>query len=285
LSEPFFAASPDWWKVTRTRLPKPFEMEDALLDLRWWQDQVLVGAEKMPGRPALMKTWGWTERAVRSLLADEERWSDPLKLDAWRQMSSRCPAGVQRASSRTTVEPYESADNVQLVSSECPADVHTRAEYTDTDTDTENNTTALPSLALAPVQTVEPEPPTEPDAFTLAAEYAGQVLNPAVGRGLSHGPLRSSKLGQRLFREVRKDAAMVMSAMRFIVESDHPTAVYNRANGYGLETALRHIEEYAELAAFRPVQEARAGPTYQRIGPPSIEQISPPPRRALDART
>jgi hypothetical protein len=283
----FFAAPPDGWRIARAYVPTPWPEEVVLLDLRWWQDQVLGGREKMPGRPALMDAWGWSERNVRTLLADEERWSDPLKLEAWKgRMSSRRPAGVQRTSSHTTEEPRQSAANVQRVSSACPADVHTRGELTTTTTTTTSvNAPAPPSLALVPAEPteLEPEPPTEPDAFTLAAEYAGQVLNPAVGKGFSHGPGRGSKVGQRLWREVRKDAARVMAAMRFVVESDHNTAVYNRANGYGLETALRHLDEYAELLTFRPMPEARAGPAYQRVGPPPVEPVAPPPRR-MDAQ-
>lgn len=102
------------------------------------------------------------------------------------------------------------------------------------------------------LELVPDPPPLELDEFETAAAYAGHVLNPAVGLRISNGPERTSQTGQRLARSVKQSLDKTMRSMMFIVESSHPTAQHNREHGYGLVTALRHRDEYAELYEHQP---------------------------------
>jgi len=58
--------------LTATGQPWP---EDAVLvDLRWWDLSAEAGGAPRPGRINLQKRWGWTERAIRTITADPDRW-------------------------------------------------------------------------------------------------------------------------------------------------------------------------------------------------------------------
>jgi hypothetical protein len=86
----YFAVPPEVWPAIRERLPRPLSREEALVDLRWWQDRELAGLETMPGYRALGHSWGWSAgpkqdcKRARSLLSEETAWSDPYKLSEWR---------------------------------------------------------------------------------------------------------------------------------------------------------------------------------------------------------
>lgn len=91
----YFAVDPAWWPAIRERLPRPLSREEACTDLRWWQDRELGGVEQMPSYRKLAASWGWLEvgkkdcKKARLLLANEAAWSDPYKLQAWRDHRGR----------------------------------------------------------------------------------------------------------------------------------------------------------------------------------------------------
>jgi hypothetical protein len=136
----------DGWRdvaalLTSTGAPWP---ESAVVfDLRWHVDQSLA----LPGRPALVQRWHWTDRQVRALLADTARWWDPirgeaptdrLELSSHRHpgrrpapvqlVSSSRPAPVQLDAESSASERAERPAPVQLPSSSRPAPVHTRGD-------------------------------------------------------------------------------------------------------------------------------------------------------------
>lgn len=86
----YFAVPPEVWPAIRERLPRPLTREEAIVDLRWWQDRELLGLEEMPSYRALGASWGWSQspkqdcKRARLLVADEVAWSDPYKLEEWR---------------------------------------------------------------------------------------------------------------------------------------------------------------------------------------------------------
>ena len=66
------------WLSVVDHLPRPLTTEQAAHDLRVYASQVRLGRRRqMPGRVMLRKRWGWTDRKVRSLLANESAWADP----------------------------------------------------------------------------------------------------------------------------------------------------------------------------------------------------------------
>ena len=113
---PYFAVDTSWWEVVLAGLTRPIPEEAALIDLRWHDDRVRLdkkfpprgrSAHKMPGRPALVKAWGWdgtvkghTPYAVGELLADTARWASPLDGAAEdRQENGSADTGERRESS------------------------------------------------------------------------------------------------------------------------------------------------------------------------------------------
>lgn len=66
-----------------------------------------------------------------------------------------------------------------------------------------------------------------------------------MGRALRK-PARASKVGRRLLSEVKRDNDRVMDALRYVAHGETKHAAWLREQGYGLETVLKHAEEYAE---------------------------------------
>jgi hypothetical protein len=88
-----------------------------------------------------------------------------------------------------------------------------------------------------------------PDRYDEVALFFGEVVHRQLGRRPSKGPARASKLGQRLLSAVRKDADLVLDAMRFVAHSETSRAQFlrgERADATTIETILRHVDEYAE---------------------------------------
>lgn len=101
-----------------------------------------------------------------------------------------------------------------------------------------------PSTALA---VPEPRPDRLAEHFATAAALWGQHALPAMGRKPSAGPLRSSALGKALTAALRRDADLVLDAIRFVAESQHDKATFLREKRYDLDTVLRHLDSYAGL--------------------------------------
>ena len=140
----------------------------------------------------------------------------------------------------------------------------------------------------APPVTPLEDAPTEPDRYDEAALYFGEIVHRAIGRRPSKGPERRSKLGQKLLREVKRDADGVLDAMRYVAEGRGDKAAYLRSyDGLTVETVTRHVEEYAELwrAEQEPGWRPRPPPTRDKPRrpnqPPSpapyVEADEPPP--------
>lgn len=94
------------------------------------------------------------------------------------------------------------------------------------------------------------------DRFDEAARFWASDVQLALGRRPSKATGRSTQVGQKLLRAVRKDADLVLDAMRFVAHSQSDRALFlrgERADGDGraftltLVTVLRHLDEYAEL--------------------------------------
>ncbi len=112
----FFAPQADWWRSIRERLPKPWGREEAMTDLRWWQDQVLIGREaRVPSYYALAEHWGWGEKKARILMSREEEWGDPDKAERWRAHRGRTEGAPRAHEGLTEGSRDQQQDSAQTV--------------------------------------------------------------------------------------------------------------------------------------------------------------------------
>lgn len=275
----------DWWRATAEALPRPWKDETACIDLRWWVDQ----DGKVPSRRVLADRWGWSDGRVRGLLRTPARWWDPKRGEIPQLASPRppdpaCTSPDPAGPSRTqpdTGEPgeYRPPDPAgPSLHQAGPSAHHTRVDPpspspSPSPGDKEQLSVGPPGapVGLEPeddLPVLTEEHPTVFDmasmAYLQAATYFGEIVHRAIGRRPSKGPERSSKVGQRLYRECRKDQEKVLDALRFAGESQIDRAVKLREyDGLTVETVLRHLDEYAELwriHADRPSGTARAPP-------------------------
>jgi hypothetical protein len=252
----------DGWPAVAEVLPQPWPDAAAVFDLRWHADRGQV-----PGRPTLGRRWGWTDRAVRSLLAQPERWWDPAKGAAptarKTEMSSPRPARVQPASSSDTGEPELPLENVQLVSSPRPADVHTRVDHP---TPSPSQKTDVVDRALRV---------WNEEAVPAARQRGGRPANHSAKTKAIAGPLRS--------RLEEHGEAAVARVLRWYGSGTDSRAAFLRDGGHGLDTLLRpaNFEKYLALVG------GEAPPLLQQqrivadLPPlvPALPPDSPPPRR------
>lgn len=80
MNAPFFAADEPTWEEAAADFPMPWREAWARLDLRYHENRagLAVRPFPFPGRVALAKRWGWTDRKVRDLIARDD-WHDPHK--------------------------------------------------------------------------------------------------------------------------------------------------------------------------------------------------------------
>ena len=115
INRPWFACPVEAWPHIVPCLTRPFEEEVAIADLRYLADQVSVGRlKRLPGRPALAKRWGWTQRKVRNIL-ENDWWRDVAKSAAspgpvsgqfLPEVDQHLPETASRAPSNLNNEPF-----------------------------------------------------------------------------------------------------------------------------------------------------------------------------------
>ena len=137
-----------------------------------------------------------------------------------------------------------------------PAPTARRPKLLESAADEPTEPRPAPSPAPAPAPGPTPSQKRQEESFRVASEYWGSSVNPAMAKRPSKGVSRSSKSGKRLWAALgrmheledgtRVDGLdIVMAAFQFIAESRHQRAEFVRKGGYGIETALRHVEDYA----------------------------------------
>ncbi|MEN0066157.1 MAG: hypothetical protein AAGA48_28710 [Myxococcota bacterium] len=110
-----------------------------------------------------------------------------------------------------------------------------------------------PSPEAPPDASPSPAQEAKRQAWRSAATYWSETVNRSMGKRPGRIVDRQSKVGKRLWRELGKGlqgqpgAAKVMAAFRFVAESEHTRAQFVRQQRYTMETALRHVEDYAQL--------------------------------------
>ena len=114
----FVPADAAWWPAIRANIAKPWPKEAAMMDLRWHADRERMQdrANAMPGRPALIDRWGWTDWGVKQLLKGEE-WVDRWTTE---DAARTPPAHRQRTASRRSVVRRQYRRNRQRTASRPP---------------------------------------------------------------------------------------------------------------------------------------------------------------------
>lgn len=272
-ADPLVVMDSRWWPAIAEVLiasgaPWP---EDAILaDLRWWQDQERVGRASRPGRPTLEKRWKVGGSVAKRLLKAEGRWG------LEREPTSDRPAVDQRPTSAREVEPVESDETDQPLTSDRPATVPTRVG-------TFIQSTVEQSIEQPPALLLVPDPPApeakpkrkgkpppaavDPEAVTrcldLWAAVSGRREGATPGKGLHKA------VGDALASGLNVELRLAYLASL----NGTGTAGWAKANGVKLSAFLRAkskltdpLDAEAEEwdAAGRPValspMPARAGP-------------------------
>jgi hypothetical protein len=228
----------------------------------------------LPGRPALVKRWGWSDWAVKQLRAAPELWWDSARWGAQRPTASAPPAGRQPTTSAPPAEVPVNAEDSDGSASPPPALRQPTASpppsravpCTTNPPTTHHKEDSVPAPPVQPTLVGPPAPPkVDPhrEAWHTAALFWGSQVLPACGRKPSSGPESPSKgIGSKLMTAVRNDADAVLDALRFVAWSQHSRALHFRGERYDLDTVLRHVEAYSGL--WREFGDNPAGGTQQR---------------------
>ena len=268
MSSCWFACPCDAWEIVRPLIPKPWPKEAALADLR---HDAIEG--KVPGRPALMERWGWTERKTRALLDDAAAWAPPEKWNVQPTSSGR-PADVQPQMD----EPGVSAENVQPTSSGRPADVQAQPLQKETRARNKkkNKEEQQPDLLATlgdQIAAAVDEGPTVVDlqarrrkakaveaaealldAYASTARLVGTVLNPAMNRPRHEaGPSPESEAGRALMNALRLHGVdKVSRVLEWVALSPHHQAVWVRSKQLGVAFIVKKLDDYDELREAGP---------------------------------
>jgi hypothetical protein len=213
----------------------------------------------LPGRPALVKRWGWSDWAVKQLRAAPELWWDAARWGAQRPAASAPPADRQPTTSAPPAEVPVNAEDSDGSARSPPAHRQPTASSPPS--------RAVPCTTNPPIthhkEDTVPAPPGQPtlvgppalpkvdpnrEAWHTAALFWGSQVLPACGRKPSTGPESPTKgIGAKLMTAVKRDSDAVLDALRFMAWSQHDRADFLRSKRYDLDTVLRHIDTYAAL--------------------------------------
>jgi hypothetical protein len=236
-----------------------------------------------PGRRALERRWGVSERVARRCLADAgwQEKCDALKIPRpsrhldgpLGEPARSVPATVPPASPPTShPRPRPGTDETSEHAESVPAGVPATVPPASPPTSTRAlipPTSSPPASHPAEKDKGLDDSPTVLDetslTFLQAAAYWGEVVHRAIGRRPSKGPARESKPGKLLFAACKQSPAKVLDALRFVGESQTQRAQDLRQyDGLTIETVLRHLDTYSELWEVHgdraPAKSARAPP-------------------------
>lgn len=269
------------WLGIRERLPRPWLPEEVAQDMRFWEGQRRARAatrgkygKSQPGRPTLVKTWGWTEWRARAAMADVASWWDPQ----W----GPPPADLQPTSSPHPETDAKTQEAPSSASSPHPADLQptsSRAYSTEAQrqkVDPDPNLRDSPTLVdREPVDPQEapqapaPDPTPAKGSPKLAAWSEDlwteiQAVRVELAPGCRPQKLTKERR-QNLVARGRQIAAAglgradLIRAVRWVLTpSDNPHVRGAQATGDPVGVLLRpkHVVAYCELAE----AEARTGP-------------------------
>ena len=111
-SDGFFPIVCRWWPSIVEALQdsgKPWPVEAARADLRWWEDFVRMKPSEVsfPGRRSLARRWSWKDSAVRRLLKDRDGWADPRFVEEKRPVAARSSPGPRPVANGSPCETEE----------------------------------------------------------------------------------------------------------------------------------------------------------------------------------
>ena len=101
------------WPDIAAALPAKWPDAAVGMDLRYWENEQRMGRRGRPGRPALIKRWGWTDHRVRTF----------IKSGCWEdETTSEPPANRQPTASRPPTQTSANLYNDEETASRPPAD-------------------------------------------------------------------------------------------------------------------------------------------------------------------
>jgi len=115
--EPWYRSQSSAWPLILARLPRPLLEEEAVNDLRFLANELVIGRiERMPGTVLLGQRWGWKRTKIERILKSD--WRDPYQ----QPTNSRPTADQQPTNSCETLETNISKEKKQPTNSRPTAD-------------------------------------------------------------------------------------------------------------------------------------------------------------------
>jgi hypothetical protein len=270
------SAEPNWFRIDLPWWPEVVAFLEgqvwpraaALIDLRWWQDQVLMGlAARIPTHRDLAARWGWGQKKARLLLAREPDWTDPHKADAWRAQPGHS-RGTGRAQPKKE-QPEQSPGEGTAGAQPGPKKGDARLPSHSTDTDT-----GLAAGAAASPAAVAPAAEVVATDWSLLASIQEKVV---PGRGLTARDKRHAQQALDKGHSLETLGRVLVWA----AQSQHQDAIVARKNGWGHLSGLLKPEN-----AERRIAAALAwwAQTYG-APPPAPVAASTPPRPVVEEVT
>jgi hypothetical protein len=234
MSESGFDAMPDtWWPVIAAGLAKPWPEEAVWFDLRWWEGQRRTGGERRPGRPALMKRWGWTSHMATKVL-------DPKNAAAWIDPRRDPTADRQRSNSRPTAHRQRRDGSTPTIEQKPTADRQPA------DSDPTADRQPLEDPRSTGPQSVERENARARQPVPLGIDHAAELNRclAELGPDDPWGPR-----DQRAIRDVLRDGNAVDDVLlvrRWAHESHDREAVLARQDGWAGRYGALCNDRFAE---------------------------------------
>ena len=245
-----------WWPNIAEALSKPWPESAVQMDLRWWADQESQGREKRPGRPALKKRWGWSDRKTRNAISSA---------------SSDRTTVVQPKSSSGTETKVDIVEiirpGVQSKSNEGPAKVQRRSSpliKQNTENKTEDKTILSDS---------EKKPPVVRKVFDQIVAKR-QARMPGA-RPLKLTKSRAAAIKARLLEYSEQD---LLAVVDWWLKAQHPRAQYLIENGHGIDTLMRasNFPKYLEFCGQPDEIKPKSKSWSVKVHPPPERKDLPP---------
>lgn len=237
---PWVPNQTDWWADTVGSLLEwggAWDRGSVMMDLRWWADQERMGRRKRPGRVALSRRWGWSDKRTRAAMKNESTWGDPQQVPKNQKVPLGDHSGTTEGPNGAPKPPKSQRARNHRGTTEVPpgsprADLH-------------KNTRTQPHTyegAKAPL----PDKP-DPTADTWARMLEIRAWHRPKARTIKLTGYRRRVLNGRLKDH---DAEALLRVTEWHYTSNHTTATWNREQGHDLDTLIRpaNFDRYLEIA-------------------------------------
>jgi len=238
-------------------LPKPWPDEAVRFHLRWWSSRERMNDGARPRRPALVELTGWTDYAMRQIMADVGGWDD-LRFD-------RSSTDVQPVVDRSSTGRRQDANGETPAIAEYSTDVQRAFNRSSTDVQPEIVLTRVGSQSTdhrpqdtGETETRAPVPVAVPVKPKRSASVAPEVAavwsvyreeQAAIGSKRGESPPKGWGVAARV-ADPTIGADGMIAVIRWAHRSPHDRAKHLRDGGYLGDTLFRESKapEYLPLA-------------------------------------